>query len=226
MTRERMKTSPTNAECHDNGRKLTKHQNPAHHQQHRVVGCCPCSLASFVYPYLRSRNQMISRRTLLRRPFVIARTKLSVATSPSPHLVNRDLAFSLSSTRTAYCAPFASAAAAAVATAVPLPSSAAIASQVVSAAASSSSSQQPDFVQEAIQRLFKDSAVFPAPPTSSASPSAPVSSSPTSSRSDPSPHVSEKVLELSIKTFQARTKLLICVACQCWPGVRLSPTSF
>jgi hypothetical protein len=111
-----------------------------------------------------------------------------------------------------YAAYASAAAAPAAASAVPLHSSAAIPQPSISPTTLTGSHQQPDFVQEAIQRLFKDAPAFPSSsPPSNVSPSAPASASPASSRSDLSSQVSEKVLELSIKTFQARTNCrLIC----------------
>jgi hypothetical protein len=147
---------------------------------------------------------MISRRILFRRPNAVARTRLPPALSPSSHLVNRELGSALSSTRTVNYYASAAAAPAASAT-VPLHAASAIVQPSLSSTTLASSQQQPDFVQEAIQRLFKDAPVMPSPAASNASPSAPATASPSSSRSDPSPQVSEKVLELSIKTFQART---------------------
>jgi hypothetical protein len=105
-----------------------------------------------------------------------------------------------------YAAYASAAAAPAAASAVPLHSAAAIPQTSISPTTLTGSHQQPDFVQEAIQRLFKDAPAFPSSsPPSNVSPSDPASASPSPSRSDPSSQVSEKVLELSIKTFQART---------------------
>lgn len=94
-------------------------------------------------------------------------------------------------------APFASAAAA-----VPIPST------VPPHPTTPASSPQPDFVEEAIQRLLQEAAGFAPPPPVTATSTTPVmkaSSSSAPQQSRPEPHISNQVLEQSIKTFQVRS---------------------